>query len=155
MKLTECIPANKVAIIGLEDFEYMKELAQANEQKIEQLALQKLNEEMKVKGIYISVEISGVKEIIRHRATIQEIGEFAIYRSDYPLPEQIRHHIVDAIVKEANDKLREERDNIEKTFYEIYEVREKKHLERTKVFMHCAFTFLIATIFFCVLWLMK
>lgn len=70
MKLIQYIPDNKVAIIDLEDFEHMKELAQANEQKIEQLALKKLNEEMKVKGIYISVEISGVKEIVRHRATI-------------------------------------------------------------------------------------
>ena len=110
---------------------------------------------MKVKGIDISVEISGVKEIVRHRATIQEIGEFAEYCSDYPLPEQIRHHIVDAIVKEANNKLRAERENIVKTFYEIYKKKEKKHLERTKVFMHCAFAFLIAAIFFCVLWLMK
>lgn len=155
MKLIEYIPDNKVAIIDLEDFEQMKELAQANEQKIEQLALKKLNEEMKVKGIDIFVEISGVKEIVRHRATIQEIGEFAVYRSDYPLPEQIRHRIVDTIVREANNKLRAERDNIEKTFYEIYKEREKKHLGRTKVFMHCAFAFLIFTIFFCVLWLMK
>ncbi len=155
MKLRQYIPDNKVAIIDLEDFENMKELAQANKQKIEQLALKKLNEEMKVKGIDISVEISGVKEIVRHRATIQKIGEFAEYRSDYPLSEQIRHHIVDAIVKEADNKLRAERDNIRKTFHEMYKAREKKHLERTKVFMHCAFAFLIATIFFCVLWLMK
>lgn len=35
MKLIEYIPDNKVAIIDLEDFEQMKELAQANEQKIE------------------------------------------------------------------------------------------------------------------------
>lgn len=155
MKLNECIPDNKVAIIDLEDFEYMKELAQANEQKIEQLALKKLNEEMRIKGIDISVEISGAKEIVRHHAVISEIGEFAEYHSDYPLPEQIRHRIVDAIVEEANRKLREERNNIEKTFHEIYAAREKRHLERTKVFMYCAFSFLIAAVFFCVLWLMK
>lgn len=155
MKLNEYIPDNKVAIIDLEDFEHMKELAQANEQRIEQLALKKLNEEMRVKGIDISVRISGVKEIVRHCAAIQEIGEFAEYRSDYPLPEQIRHRIVDAIVREANKKLKTERDNIEKTVYEIYQAREKKLWRLKETYKYCALAFLIETIIFCFLWLIK
>ena len=155
MKINEYIPDNKVAIIGLEVFENMKELAQANEQKIEQLALRKLNEEMRIKGIDISVNISGVKEIVRHHAVIEAIGEFAEYHSFYPLPEQIRHRIVDAIVKEANRKLKAERDNIEKTVYEIYKARETKLWRLKEAYKYCALAFLMTALFILALLLMK
>lgn len=135
---------NNCVIVDEEYFNEIKNKAESNQERINEIAEEKFLEYVKESGIKLSYEVNGIPYIFHHDL----LSELNYEERGYPesVSEKVKHVIADDITEALNDKLKGLKD--EALNYALSEFDEQRHdLEATaKIWKHFALIFIITTI---------
>jgi Mn-dependent DtxR family transcriptional regulator len=135
---------NNYVIVDKEYFNEIKKKAESNQERINEIAEEKVFKYVRDSGIKLSYEGNGIPYIFHHDL----LSELNYEERGYPesVSERVKHTIADDIAEALNDKLKGLKDEV--LNYALSEFDKQKHgLEATvKIWKHFALIFIITTI---------